>query len=57
VDNREKPAARKSRESDNEEKEGNKVIRIDKQAKISAVEGVTQDRRHQHKMSLRKNSK
>jgi hypothetical protein len=32
VDNREKPVARKrSRESDNERKEGNKVIRIEKQ--------------------------
>jgi predicted RNA-binding protein with PUA domain len=52
VDNREKPVARKrSRESDNERKEGNKVIRIDKQAETHAVEGCTQDRRHQYKMS------
>jgi hypothetical protein len=58
VDNREKLVARKrSRESDNERKEGNKVIRIDKQADTHAVEGCTQDRRHQYKMSPRKNRK
>jgi hypothetical protein len=38
VDNREKPVARKrSRESDNERKEWDKVIRIDKQADTHAV--------------------
>jgi hypothetical protein len=58
VDNREKPVARKrSRESDNERKVGNKVIRIDKQADAHAVDEGTQDRRHQYQMSLRKNRK
>jgi hypothetical protein len=39
VDNRVKPAARKrSKESDTEGKEGNRLIRIDKQANIPAVE-------------------
>jgi hypothetical protein len=53
VDNREKPVARKrSREIDNERKEGKKVIRIDQQADTLAVEKGTKDRRHQHKMSL-----
>jgi hypothetical protein len=55
VDNRVKPAAKKrNRESDNEGKEGNKVIRIDKQA---GTEEGTQDRRHQYKIPLRKNRK
>jgi hypothetical protein len=55
VDNREKPVARKrSRESDNERKEGNKVIRIDQQADTLAVEKGTKDKRYQHKMSLGK---
>jgi hypothetical protein len=58
VDNREKSIARKrSRESHNERKEGNKVIRIDQQADTLAVEKGTKDRRHKHKMSLRKNRK
>jgi hypothetical protein len=51
VNNREKPVARKrSRESDNERKEGNKVIRIEQQADTLAVEKGTKDRRHQHKI-------
>jgi hypothetical protein len=53
VDNREKPVARKrSRENDNERKEGNKVIRIDEQADTLAVEKGTKDRRYQHKICL-----
>jgi hypothetical protein len=56
VDKRDKPVARKrSRESDNERKEGNKVIWIDKHAHTPAIEEGIHDRRHQYKMSLRMN--
>jgi hypothetical protein len=51
---RENPVARKRRrESYNERKEGNKIIRIEQQAHTLAVEKGTKDRRHQQKMSLR----